>query len=138
METGCLGQFGTSINTKSFDSTDISIFRKKDGGIQREMLPYFQDVAFQRHVLSLAYPHWSVSSFLMMADKSWTCTVDGLNQKFKISRGSDGRARVQVALGTRIEDLGDPVLSCVNVAASVSYLMTTMLATAVSFHRCLQ
>ncbi|MFZ4479738.1 MAG: hypothetical protein ACOYNZ_07585, partial [Rhodoferax sp.] len=88
------------VKAKSFDSANATAFQQKGGGIKKEMLPYLQDVAFQRHVLSLAYPHLQISSFLMLADKSKTCTVDGLNQKFKISRAVDGRTKVQVAPGT--------------------------------------
>lgn len=103
------------VKAKSFDSTHLSTFRQKKGGIIKDMLPYLQDVAFQRHVLSLAFPHLKVRSFLMLADKSKTCTVDGLNQKFRISRTVDGRSSVQVAPGIQLGSIGEPILSCVNV-----------------------
>jgi hypothetical protein len=111
------------VKAKSFDSTHADTFRQRKGGIKKEMLPYLQDVAFQRHVLALAYPEWEVDCFLMLADKSKTCTVDGLNQKFKISRGAGGRTSVQVASGTRLQDLGDPVLSCVDVSDLVKGIL---------------
>ncbi len=67
------------VKAKSFDSTVQRPFRGARGGIDSGMKPYLQDVAFQRHVMSLAYPHLQVRSFLMLADKSKTCSVDGLN-----------------------------------------------------------
>ena len=102
------------IKAKSFDPTAESGFRGARGGIKSGMLPYLQDVAFQRHVLGLAYPELRPSSFLMLADKAKTCSVDGLNQRFRIRR-VDGRPVVTVAPGTDESTIGTPVLSCVNV-----------------------
>ena len=102
------------VKAKSFDSTEQQPFRGKQGGIDGKMRPYLQDVAFQRHVLSLAYPHLQVGSFLMLADKSKTCSVDGLNQRFKIRR-QGGRPVVTVAPGTNVQSIGSPVLTIVNV-----------------------
>lgn len=102
------------VKAKSFDSTAGRSFRGARGGIDSGMKPYLQDVAFQRHVLGLAYPHLSISSFLMLADKAKTCSVDGLNQRFRIRR-VDGHPIVTVAPGTDERTIGTPVLTCVNV-----------------------
>ena len=74
------------VKAKSFDSTDSAGFRTRSGGIDAGMLPYLQDIAFQRHVFALAHPHLEVNCQLMLADKSKTCSVNGLNQLFKIRR----------------------------------------------------
>ena len=103
------------VKAKSFDSTDLFTFRQKKGGIDKGMLPYLQDVSFQRLVMSLAFPHLKIKSFLMLADKSKVCTVDGLNQKFKISRDKDGRSSVKVLPNTNSSNIGNPILTCVNV-----------------------
>ena len=42
------------VKAKSFNSTDPAGFRTKNGGVDTGMLPYLQDVAFQRHVFGLA------------------------------------------------------------------------------------
>ena len=110
------------VKAKSFDSNSPRSFRGARGGIDSMMLPYLQDVAFQRHVMSLAYPAFQVSSFLMLADKSKTCSVDGLNQRFKIQR-HDGRPVVTVAPGTDIGNLGTPVLTSVNVDEFVDEIL---------------
>jgi hypothetical protein len=102
------------VKAKSFDSTTDRGFRGARGGIDSGMKPYLQDVAFQRHVLGLAYPHLRVSSFLMLADKAKTCSVDGLNQRFRIRR-VDGRPVVTVAPDTDERTIGTPVLACENV-----------------------
>jgi hypothetical protein len=116
------------VKAKSFDSTNPSAFRQKSGGIKKDMLPYLQDVAFQRHVMSLAFPHLKIRCFLMLADKSKTCTVDGLNQKFRISRTVDGRARVQVVPGTGASNIGEPILSIVDVDDLVDQILRDPLA----------
>ena len=102
------------VKAKSFDSATDRGFRGARGGIDGAMRPYLQDVAFQRHVLGLAYPQLRVSSFLMLADKATACSVDGLNQRFRIRR-VDGRPMVTVAPGTDERTVGTPVLTCVNV-----------------------
>lgn len=103
------------VKAKSFDSTDLFAFRQKKGGIAKGMLPYLQDVAFQRHVLSLAFPNLQIKCFLMLVDKSKICTVDGLNQKFTISQDKGGSTKVQVAPGTTSRTIGEPILTRVNV-----------------------
>ncbi len=102
------------VKAKSFDSTTYRGFRGARGGIDSGMRSYLQDVAFQRHVLGLAYPHLRARSFLMLADKAKTCSMDGLNQRFRVRR-VDGRPMVTVAPGTDESTIGTPVLTCVNV-----------------------
>jgi hypothetical protein len=102
------------VKAKSFDSREPLAFRTKKGRIERGMLPYLQDIAFQRHVFALAYPGLSVTCQLMMADKSKPCSVEGLNQMFKIRR--EGRQHiVQVAAEAHNGGIGAPVLSTIDV-----------------------
>ena len=103
------------VKAKSFDSTDPHAFRQKNGNIKKDMLPYLQDVALQRHVLELAFPHFKITSFLMMADKSQICSVDGLNQKFKISKGTDGRSHAIASPDINLSNIGNPILTSANV-----------------------
>ncbi len=110
------------VKAKSFNSGADNLFRGSKGGIDSGMLPYLQDVAFQRHVMSLAYPHLQVSSFLMLADKSKLCSVEDLNQRFKIRR-QEGRPVVTVAPGTTPDTLGTPVLTSVNVDEFVDEIL---------------
>lgn len=110
------------VKAKSFDSTVQRPFRGARGGIDSGTKPYLQDVAFQRHVMGLAFPHLQVRSFLMLADKSKTCSVDGLNQRFRIRR-RDGRSVVTVAPGTDAQSIGSPVLTQVNVDEFVDEIL---------------
>lgn len=110
------------VKAKSFDSTAHRGFRGARGGIDSGMKPYLQDVAFQRHVLVLAYPHLRASSFLMLADRAKTCSVEGLNQRFSIRR-VEGRPLVTVAPGTNAQTIGTPLLGCVNVDELVDEIL---------------
>jgi len=110
------------VKAKSFDSSNGQPFRGAKGGISSEMRPYLLDVAFQRHVLRLAYPDLQVSSFLMLADKAKTCSIDGLNQRFKILR-KNGRPVIAVAPDTSMQTLGTPVLTCVEVDTLLADLL---------------
>lgn len=111
------------VKAKSFDSRDPHAFRLKRGSIDKAMLPYLQDVAFQRYVLGLAHPDWTVRSFLMMADTSKVATVPGLNQRFRIQRSGDSRQRVIVRPGTTADTIGEPVLTAVCVDEYVAELL---------------
>jgi hypothetical protein len=73
------------VKAKSYDSKNPQIAGVRVE-IKESMLPYIQDVAFQRYVLESAFHDCSVSSYLMMPDKAVTAAVDGLNQFFKANR----------------------------------------------------
>lgn len=107
------------VKAKSFDPAVDGDFRNARGRLRPDWLPYLQDVAFQCHVARLAFPQFEFRSALMLADKSATATVDGLNQRFEVQRRGRG-LRVQVAPGTDEQALGAPILVCVPVDAAVA------------------
>jgi hypothetical protein len=75
------------VKAKSYDSVNPDIAGVRVP-IKSGMLPYIQDVAFQKYVLQSAFPNATVSSFLMMPDKAKHAVLDGLNQLFKVRRNS--------------------------------------------------
>ena len=77
------------VKAKSYNSADPQIEGVRTP-ILSEMLPYIQDVAFQKYVLSQRFSGKPIASYLMMPDKSVNATIDGLNQLFKVQR--DGRS----------------------------------------------
>lgn len=115
------------VKAKSFSFNDPFTFKRKRGGWDGDMLPYLQDVAFQRFVLALAHPDWQIRTFLMMADKDKVCSVSGLNQRFRIRRLPQSRQRVVVEAGTTRETIGVPILSAVDVGAYVDELLAAPL-----------
>lgn len=82
------------VKAKSFDPKVESEFIGKRGGIASNWKPYLWDVAFQKHVITKAFPKFTVRAFLMLADKSAQCPTDGLHQKFRVQKrpaGTGGR-----------------------------------------------
>ena len=97
------------VKSKSFDGSSSRDMLDKGAAIRRDWISYLYDVAFQKHVLSLAFPRMQIRSYLLLADKNARATVDGLNQRFLIYK-QNGRSRVRVREGTTREMLGEPIL----------------------------
>ena len=96
------------VKAKSYSSD--SVFISDKGKISGGWRPYLEDVAFQKYVVTRAFPRSTVSSYLMLVNKSSVCTVDGLNQKFKIV-GSKGRYKgAEVSSDITEADLADKIL----------------------------
>ena len=115
------------VKAKSFDAKSPHTFRQKKGQLDPKMLPYLQDVAFQRHLMSLAFPALQMRSFLMMADKSSVSSVAGLNQLFKINRAGDGSPTVTVSPTASQVSVGQPILAAANVDAEVDEILASAL-----------
>ena len=105
------------VKAKSFDPTEIDPFCNKSGAIDSNWRPYLYDVAFQRHVINLAYPQYTVSAYLMLADKTAPCPTDGLNQKFRLVKDQNGQASVSEPQSLTSDDLTPQILCEVNVDA---------------------
>ena len=103
------------VKAKSFEATTEEGFFNKNGSIISNWKPYLYDVAFQKHVVTCSIPEFSVSAYLMMADKNALCPTDGLNQKFLIVKDESGRRHVSVSPNLLEEDLAKPILIRVNV-----------------------
>ena len=103
------------VKAKSFDGTGSETFVNGKGFITPGWKPYLYDVAFQKFVLEKAFPEFEIDSYLMMADKSKKATVNGLNQKFQLTNGKDGRTTVKVLGETLPEALGEPILTSVKI-----------------------
>ncbi|MDD2846479.1 MAG: DUF2779 domain-containing protein, partial [Rhodoferax sp.] len=101
------------VKAKSY-SGDPSSLSGKRKAISTDILPYVQDVAFQKYVTQLAFPQSTVSAYLLMPDKSKHATVNGMNQWFKVRR--TGRStQVLVDDRARQPGLAETVLTCVSV-----------------------
>ena len=88
------------VKAKSFDPRDEERFYTKSSlkkgvpAISSEWEEYLIDVAFQKFVITSAFPQYSVTPFLMLADKSAKASVEGLNQKFMLEKQVGGRIGV--------------------------------------------
>ena len=79
------------VKAKSWNPEEDSFWAKRDpNAINAAILPYVYDVAFQKwvvtHALKEQYPgeEFTVTAYLMMADKSKHAPIDGINQMFRI------------------------------------------------------
>ena len=103
------------VKAKSFKGNDSSEMLTKDGYLVAGWKEYLYDVAFQKYVVSHAYPDCSIRAHLILADKNTVATVNGLNQKFQLKRVEYDRTIVEIIGGTTKADLGDEILITVNV-----------------------
>lgn len=115
------------VKAKSFEPRDEYGFRGAHGSISSEMLPYLQDVAFQKYVIQNAFPKFHIDSYLMLADKSKISSIDGLNQLFKISR-LNGCPSIRVNMNANIHTIGSHILTAVNVNSYVEEILSLPLS----------
>ena len=91
------------VKAKSWNPLEDTFVSKNGKSTNKAIRPYLYDVAFQKYVLVQAlkemFPekNFKVNAFLMLADKSRTATVNGLNQLFKIKTDLKGKSYVEAA-----------------------------------------
>jgi len=102
------------VKAKSFDPSDPNVFVGKKGDILSDWWSYLYDVAYQKHVMKLCYPQWKIDSYILMADKTKTTSIDGLNQLFRISKDAENRTGIK-KLVTTLAETGNSVLSRKNI-----------------------
>lgn len=80
------------VKAKSWNPEEDMFVNKKEH-INPTILPYLYDVTFQKYVIQRALgSEYTVFAFLMMADKTKTAQVDGMNPMFKVVENEDGKA----------------------------------------------
>ena len=82
--------------------------------IDGEWKEYMYDIAFQKYVVQKANPTKTVITYIVLADKTKSATVEGLNQMFKIKR-EQKRIEIEIKPGITKKDLGEIPLKVVNV-----------------------
>ncbi|MDA9915488.1 DUF2779 domain-containing protein [Luminiphilus sp.] len=85
------------VKAKSFDSREDRPFLTQKGELSSKWQRYLYDVAFQKYVVSMAFPRASVTANLMLADKAARAPIDGLHQCFKVVSEGQRRSAKQVA-----------------------------------------
>lgn len=96
------------VKSKSYDPAVG--FLNRSGYLSSEWVPYMYDIAFQKYVASSALPGFTVSAFLMLADKSKVATVDGLNQNFLLYTDDRGQRSVRTGKLRSLKQLGARIL----------------------------
>jgi hypothetical protein len=110
------------VKAKSYNSADPEIEGVRTP-ILSGMLPYIQDVAFQKFVLSQRFPDIPIASYLMMPDKAVNATLDGLNQLFKVKRTGRSIEVVASPDASKLVDQNSSLLAKVNVDQYVDIVM---------------
>lgn len=110
------------VKAKSYNSDNPEIEGVRTP-ILSGMLPYIQDVAFQKFVLSQRFPDAPIASYLMMPDKAVNATLDGLNQLFKVKRAGRSTEVIASPDAGKLVDQNSPLLAKVNVDQYVDIVM---------------
>ena len=111
------------VKSKSFDTDEGNLFLNKNGTIKSGWKPYLFDIAFQKYVLTSAFPKASVTSFLMLVDKNAKCPIEGLNQKFKVVRDEKNRKGIKVISNTLPKEcLDEKILIQVSVDKEIQLI----------------
>ena len=84
------------VKAKSFNSREERPFLTQKGELSSKWQRYLYDVAFQKYVVSKAFPQASVTANLMLADKAARAPIDGLHQCFKVVSEGQRRSAKQV------------------------------------------
>ena len=113
------------VKAKSFNSEKPELFGAR-GGIRSDMLPYFQDAAFQTWVLQQAFPDAVIKTFLMMPDKAQVAPIAGINQMFWIL--PDREVETTIPPGVDGKALAELLLAKVDVTTSVADILASPLA----------
>ncbi|NLH62526.1 MAG: DUF2779 domain-containing protein, partial [Ignavibacteriales bacterium] len=113
---------------------------KKEDKVIAEWSSYLYDIAFQKYVLSRAETtkDFTLIPFLILVDKTKTCSIDGMNRMFKVIRKGKNSKEVIVQPGLKKSDLDTSVLKIINVSEYVDKIINnfpvpTNYGSAVSF-----
>lgn len=98
------------VKAKSFGGNDCNDMLNKKGFLDTAWIDYVYDVAFQKYVITQAFPDWNLHAYLMLADKNSVASVDGLNQKFELKSAEDDRTSVEIVGDVSREGLGEEIL----------------------------
>ena len=114
------------VKAKSYSTSEDRDFLNTKGQIDSSWKPYIFDAAFQKYVLTSAFPNTTVNTFLLLVDKGAVCKSDGLNQKFKLTKDANNR-KINVSSTLSSKDLDDKLLKKVPVDEAIDIAYATEL-----------
>ena len=130
------------VKSSSVDTSDPdqpNPFRGKRGGISSKARPYLEDVTFQNHVLSLAFPGYTIHPYLCVIDKASRATENSTFDCFTLTRDTTENSWAPEV--TYTGDAGkladDHLLAILDVSGEVDELMADIVADAEIFARSL-
>lgn len=109
------------VKAKSWNP-DKDSFLAARGGIKSTWKEYIEDVAFQKMVLSRAFPNSKVGGYLMLVDKTASSPVENLCSYFQLSKDQSGRTHVRQVEDLQEEQLNPRLLIELNVDSEISQI----------------
>lgn len=95
------------VKAKSWGNEDKLIGDR--GSINSNYKPYLWDLAFQTYVVKKCYPTYKVIADFIFVDKTKEASINGMNQMFRIKKGTDSRADI-IKLESDISKMGNTIL----------------------------
>ncbi len=98
-------------SSRSSQSVTEDFLNAKSNKISSGWEAYLWDIAFQTYVAKSTHPNYEVGAFLLLIDKDANASIDGIHQKFKITKdGADQRLNIKVEEGIDYNALGNELL----------------------------
>ena len=113
------------VKAKSIGEKENPFLNKKGDKVLAEWKPYLFDIAFQRYVVRSAFPSLTITSYLLLTDKTATTPTEGLNQKFQISIDDKKRKGVSVSSSLSKEDLSVKLMRRIPVDVECDLICNT-------------
>ncbi|MFC2109340.1 DUF2779 domain-containing protein [Bacteroidota bacterium] len=110
------------VKAKSYTPGNDYTFVGKKGKINSGWKSYLFDLAFQKHVAQLCLPNSTVIAKLMLADKTATASVDGLNQLFRITKNKENRTGIEKKIDD-VSSLGNQIITTTNVNSLIDEIL---------------
>lgn len=126
----------TSVDASDTEST--SPFKGARGRILTKWTPYLEDVTFQTHVLSSAFPDFTIEPYLCMVDKSQIASEASTYEKFILTRSDATWAPDVTYTGDPEQLKNDHLLAILDVSSEVESLMDEVVTDAARFATSLQ
>jgi hypothetical protein len=98
------------VKAKSYSEDDLEFTGKKNESINSAWKEYIYDVAFQKYVVTKAFPDSHVNAYLTLINKDHACTIEGLHQNFKINKeelkriNSQGEEEIRIKRFISVKD----------------------------------
>ncbi len=119
------------VKAKSFDGDEVdntnsflAFLNKENEGIKSNWVGYLYDLAFQKYVITKAFPDYNVKAHLVLTNKSALASINGLNQLFQIEK-NNGQTKAIVKEGLQKTDLGNSILTTINLDEIVNKIWYT-------------
>jgi hypothetical protein len=116
------------VKAKGFDPNEDTLLTDQGAHpVRSSWRSYLYDVAYQTYVLRSAYPHFEVTPYLMLLDKTVAVNVNGLNPMLAVN-AAGRQVTVAVSDDFEVKAINPPILRRINVAEEVAKLLDFPLA----------